>query len=432
MAVITPDRVPQPLVDAILKGRCIAFVGVGFSLPAVPGWRHLLAELGTKLDLDVELPANATALEYELVGQALRRKAKTPAAFEASVREILDEHHRRTDPKAVEGRRIVAQRCELLRKIPFKAILTTNFDRWLCGEATGPETYWDVLREDRGRWWEFPLTASDAQPHVPIIKLHGDANGDPDTAEIVLGRADYRHRVYGEHGYTSFIRAAFAEYTVLFLGVSFTDAYLNELRSETLHMLYDPARPRAQPWGYAVMKVAPETRHVPQLFLEYEGIEVLPLEEFPQFDEWLAALTHRTSVQGRLHELLHDEQIVWVDARPENNRRGRALFEACGATVHALTSETQLDPRHAEAALLVTHFGYDPRTRDSRAFRVLDVLRTWPTRPPVIVFASPTAPVAENRRECLRRGAWEYATDWSELYRLIEVLFGRTPGTPAG
>lgn len=51
-----PDRVPQPLVDAILRGRCIAFVGAGVSSPAVPGWKELLVGIGARLGVTVELP----------------------------------------------------------------------------------------------------------------------------------------------------------------------------------------------------------------------------------------------------------------------------------------------------------------------------------------------------------------------------------------
>jgi hypothetical protein len=68
---------------------------------------------------------------------------------------------------------------------------------------------------------------------------------------------------------------------------------------------------------------------------------------------------------------------------------------------------------------------------EARALRVLDRVRGWPTRPPVIVFASRLTPpqaLRQNRLECLRRGAWEYTTVWSELYRYIELLFDRTPG----
>ena len=35
-------EIPQPLVDAVLGGRCVAFVGAGFSAPVVPTWADLL------------------------------------------------------------------------------------------------------------------------------------------------------------------------------------------------------------------------------------------------------------------------------------------------------------------------------------------------------------------------------------------------------
>ncbi len=428
MSRISPADVPQPLVDSILNGRCIAFVGAGFTQPAVPAWTNLLAELGKRLELPATLSDKPAALEYELMGQALRQHAQSATAFERCVKQILDDHHRDSSPHAVKGRRTVEGRCEQLRRIPFKAILTTNFDQWLPGGPTNAKTYREVLRGNQGRWWDFPLTSSDKDLQVPIIKLHGDANGDPENAPVVLGRTDYRDRLYSEHGYTNFIRAAFAEYTVLFLGVSFTDAYLNELRSETLHLLHEPDGQQESPWGYAVMKIDQASRHLVDLYRAHERIEVLAIPEFDQFDEWLGAIESRTSVKGRLTELLQDELIVWVDANPANNERGREFFETCGAKIVTLTSESELTDDHSKAALLVTQFGYT----DRRAFGVLDIVRTWPLRPPVIVFADPRGPVADNRRECLRRGAWEYATQWNELYALIEALFARAPGTPRG
>ncbi|MCX5746454.1 MAG: hypothetical protein NT062_28590 [Proteobacteria bacterium] len=51
----------------------------------------------------------------------------------------------------------------------------------------------------------------------------------------------------------------------------------------------------------------------------------------------------------------------------------------------------------------------------------------------MIVFAANQAPdrLSDNRRQCLRRGAWEYTTAWSELYRAIELVLGRVPGQTA-
>jgi hypothetical protein len=317
---------------------------------------------------------------------------------------------------------MVDLRKEMLLQIPFKAILTTSFDRWLPGMDTSPDTVRRVLRRDGGQWWDLPENTCDVLPRVPVIKLHGDAS----AGGVVLGRGDYRQRIHAASSYTAFLRAAFAQYTVLFLGVSFTDAYLNELRSETLHLLYGASPDLERPWGYATMLRTPG---LAALFRAHEGIELLEMADYSEFDDWLAHIARRTSLRGRLGELLDGKDIVWIDTHPANNVRGRALFRECGATVHEIATEAQLDrERHGHAALVITQFGHDPTSGEARAHHVLDALRGWPVRPPVIVFASPGLRVAENRRSCLARGAWEYATQWSELYRSIEVLFARTPG----
>ncbi len=381
--------------------------------------------LAARLGMQIALAKTAPALEYELVAEAIRERAGDE--FERHVQAVLADGPANTDVAA--GRARVAERARLLRQIPFRAILTTNFDASLRGGDANAWTYRRVLRDHHGRWSTFPTHASEQEPRVPILKLHGDANGDPEVAKLVLGRSDYRRRIYGDAGYTGFVRAAFASYTVLFLGVSFTDAYLNELRSETLSFLKPPSDGREPAWGYAILKIEPGQEGLPDLFRRHEGIHVLPIGELDEFDRLLAALTARTSIRGRLTQLLSDKTIVWIDAQPENNRIGRELFAACGARMIALTSEVELAPAHAAADLVITHFGHRGGD-DVRAFRVLEALRGWPTRPPVIVFASPGDHSAANRRACLHRGAWEYATQWSELNRLIEVLLSRNPGSP--
>ena len=435
IAVDTAYKVPVPLIDAILQGRCIAFVGAGFTTPAVPSWRTLLERLGERLGHPVIWPSDRApmALDFEVVGQSLRDKAKNDVLWEKHVKSVLEEHQLETPEKTAEAIHNVQKRCDLLRSIPFKAILTTNFDQWLPGGSAGPDTYWEILRDARGRWWELPTTQSAERPKVPIIKLHGDANGDPSRDAIVLSRSDYRRRLYGEHGYSNFLRAAFAEYTVLFMGVSFTDAYLNELRSETHSLLHRAGQRRELPWGYNIFVKTSDD--VIEFFRQHESIEGLVAPEpdgYGGFDKWLKAIAEKTSLTGRLRELLSGERIVWVDANPENNQRGSKLFRECSATVDSLASEHDLDEaKHKDATLIVTQFGYDKSTGDARAFHVLRKLSNWATRPPTIVFAASSDHVMTNREKCLRRGAWEYATAWSELYRLIEVMLGRVPGEAA-
>src|SRR5262249_41181986 len=141
-------NVPEHLVEAIRKGRCIAFVGAGFAAPVVPSWAELLVALGARLGHPVQLPPNATAFDYEAIGQQLQDRAG--ARWETLVQDVLAECQRGKDTSALE------RRCQWLRSIPFKAILTTNFDGSLAGTPADPATYWRVLRTDYGAGWQLP------------------------------------------------------------------------------------------------------------------------------------------------------------------------------------------------------------------------------------------------------------------------------------
>ena len=133
--------------------------------------------------------------------------------------------------------------------------------------------------------------------------------------------------------YANFMRAALGTYTFLFMGFSFTDAYLNELRSEVLAFLnsHDEKGQRPNPVGYAILEdQAPSVR---TFFEQHEGIEVLHYETEKKLDphsnqlrpvgwmgftDWLEAIEKETCVAARLRALLGEQaQIVWID--PQHN-----------------------------------------------------------------------------------------------------------------
>lgn len=397
----------------------MAFVGAGFSRPVMPGWEDLLQAIASELRFEVPQGIGGGAFSNEMIGQMLQDQAALDGrVWRDVVRAALVAASRPAGQADLDARR------RALLAIPFKAILTTNFDTALPG--SDPRAYWDVLRtEDRGGW-QLPTMLGRGQTgwqHPPIIKLHGDLDAT-EHGELVFSRADYRRLVHGDTRYANFIRALFAGYTVLFLGVSFTDAYLNELRSEVLTLLHAPHAQHG-PWGYAVaVGASAETR---AFFLRHESIEMLPAPEDSDFDAWLVALAAATSVNGRLETLLRGKRIVWIDTNPHLNTPGVELLEGVGAEVLQLHRPSELRAEHAKADLLLTHFAWSP-TGHHRALQVLELIRTWRESPPVIVFGSAEATkaqIAENRTLCQRHGAFEYATQWSELYRLIESLFGR-------
>lgn len=439
--------VPEHLRREILAGRCIAFVGAGFSAPVLPHWQGLLRMVANSLPATVSEGQRAnlvslandaqTALQLEGCGQALRDAfGNTPEglrAFEAAVSAAVT-----PSAEANEDMRV---RCEALAAIPFRAILTLNYDN-LIQTPGGLGQYDSVLRES-AYWWNRLDWRNNWRLKTPVIKLHGDANGDPNDNPIVLGRSDYRRILYENGTYSNFMRAALGSYTFLFLGFSFTDAYLNELRSEVLAFLEAGRKGhsgREHPIGYAILEDKPPS--IRDFFLEHEGIEVLHYDTekavdektgqtwsvgWSGFNEWLEAIKEETCVTARLRSLLGKEaKIVWVDPLNDaNNQRGIAyLREHVGAEVSLLASADELNHElHQDALLILSHFGYRAGEKPDVA-RVFEKVNAWGDRPPVVVFGGAEFPL-ENRRVAQRLGAFELAVDWTDLMRVLELLFGR-------
>jgi hypothetical protein len=466
--------VPARLVDALRAGRCVAFVGAGFSAPAVPTWTALLRAIAaqntdprlapvrealarvrvqaTPSTGSGEAPAQeqdreptVSALELEAYGQLLKdawvQGGNGDAAWEAVVQQVIDAHAQ-TVPHAIRTQ--IETRLRALREMPVRAILTTNFDAFL-GRTGGsdtvvrpstPDTFAEVLRGPHPWFARRPWEKHD-EPRAPVVKLHGDANGNPHLAPLVFARRDYRRLLHESPHHTNFLRALFATHTVLFLGVSFTDAYLNELRSEVLSLIGRKARGADdEPWGYAI--VGDKTPAWRQYLRDHEGIEPLAYQsnagDHGGFDTWLRAIADATSTVGRLQAALRGRntdgkdgrKVVWVDPAADRNAPGHeVLKKALGdSAVVARRDAASLQREDRDAALIITHLGY----RDDESSTAKDVLRALHDeagpRPPVIVFASGKK-ARTNRSELLRCGAWEYASSFEELVQLIDQLFCR-------
>lgn len=69
---------------------------------------------------------------------------------------------------------------------------------------------------------------------VPIIQLHGRID---ERNTIVCSRNGYRKLLNQVPGYMEFLRTVMASCTILYIGFSFSDGYLNDLRSQVLAML---------------------------------------------------------------------------------------------------------------------------------------------------------------------------------------------------
>lgn len=421
--------VPPALVRAIAEGRCVAFIGAGMSRPDAPDWLGLLRDLATRLSKRAPAADDALALlegspqaaDLEAAAQILRdASGKNETDFEEAVEQILGQ----VAPSKT------ARRYELLAGIPFESILTTNLDNLIRGDSPDATTYARLLRGDARatRRWQFSARHA---PHV--IKLHGDANGSAEKNPVVLARSDYRRRLYQDGRYSNFLRAVFATRTLLFLGVSFTDAYLNELRSEVLALVRAHHDDRDEPIGYAVMADRPQAWC--EFMRRHDGIEILRYdaagdEEHQGFTRWLEAIHAATAPGPRVASLLREAakesgtapRIVWVDRHPDNNRRAEVeSLRAGGVLIDEITSPDRLEESaHGSASLLITSF--DRGARPPVFDQVMDRVHPWRTRPPVVVFTFEDE-IQWKRRHALRRGAAECCCDWGTLFDTIERLF---------
>ncbi|ABL81991.1 MULTISPECIES: SIR2 family protein [unclassified Nocardioides] len=417
--------VPQHLVDQIVAGRCVAFVGAGFAAPAVPAWQVLLRGLADRAGLDEETSAWVAQLvehggsrDLEAAAQVLH--TAMGEAFDPALAGIL----------ATEGRPdAIAARRRLLAGIPFDAILTTNFDPFLVGSVPGPDAYQQILRDPPHRWWE-PRYWTAESPGAPVVKLHGEVGPLGDT--VVFTQRDYRDRLYSSPAYMTFLRSLFATSTVLFLGVSFTDAYLNELRSEVLAMI--DQREDDPPVAYAVLPdVAP---HQARYLHQHEGLGTITFDtaggsDWSGFDRVLEAIHAATNPRAQLGAVLAARTVLWVDSSADDVAFGRTVLAEAAGGGDAGTRMVQVGSA-AEAVAWLRQDRADLVIADLAAGsdgapvaeKLLTTMRREDLRAPVVVLSQ--EPVAAGERlRILSLGASEVAHGWADLFRELTRIYAR-------
>merc|ERR1719291_489921 len=74
---------------------------------------------------------------------------------------------------------------------------------------------------------------------TPIIQLHGSVAQDEWLQDpgLAFTREGYRKLLHGNESYTKFMTSLMAAKTILYMGFSFSDEYLNEMRSSVMMMM---------------------------------------------------------------------------------------------------------------------------------------------------------------------------------------------------
>ena len=216
-------------------------------------------------------------------------------------------------------------------------------------------------------------------------------------------------------------------YTVLYLGVSFTDSYVNQLRSEVLELIgYERGHREI---GYAVL---PGLKHAQASYLlDHEGIRALEYDADENdhfgFDDWLSAIHDATSAPRQLAKTLSGKRVVWSDPNDYGNaygmmilRRAQELLGSGNPVEYLADDEETVQALTRPADLLVTNWGHATQ----RAVQLLNRIRGKRINVPWIVFAAPGETAMLNKPVAMGMGAAAYCTSWESLFSEIERVLG--------
>jgi SIR2-like protein/uncharacterized protein DUF4145 len=201
--------VPVPLISDISQGRCLPFVGAGFSknasLPdglAMPDWPELAAILAKTAETDGGAAPPVIAQRYE---QRFGRVQLVEA-----IRESL--HSDRARP----GKAHLA-----FAQLPFDTVYTTNFDLLL------ESAYTQEKRPHRSLVGELQLPFHAGQIASSVIKMHGDLLHEE---HIIVTQSDYETFMEQYPVVATHLSAMLITRTPLFVGYSLSDPDFDNIR----------------------------------------------------------------------------------------------------------------------------------------------------------------------------------------------------------
>ena len=242
-----PLVVPQQIVNSVKSGRCILFLGAMASAPSPPGCNYvydkcppgggqlsqrLAKEFGYKEEDKTNLQRVALYGEFGPGGSRNR-------LVEAVIREIA----RPEGPLPPNFRMSPSPALRMLAALPFRIIITTNYDRLFDIALADAQTLAGVRKSPIVRIYDPTRTGileevpDEPEEEKPILmKLHGDVGKNE---SLVITEEDYitfilRMADTHLHPIHEYIRAKMRAWPFLFIGYSLKD-YNLRLLFKTLH-----------------------------------------------------------------------------------------------------------------------------------------------------------------------------------------------------
>ncbi len=219
--------IPPEIIDSLKSNKCILFVGSGLSskvtrsnMRRLPNWEKFLTEL-----LDYAILKKVEFWDDpEFIRDMIKKGNFIMAAQELQDRVGVSIMGKFLNSIFRDKLVLPSETHRLLPHIPFRAILTTNYDSLIEGAYS---------IEEEGRL-PMVFTQEDLVERHQILqrddffifKLHGHFDR-PST--IVLGSRDYQDLLFRTPGYKQFIETLFSTHTVIFVGFSGDDPDLNNI-----------------------------------------------------------------------------------------------------------------------------------------------------------------------------------------------------------
>ncbi|MES2683481.1 MAG: SIR2 family protein [Pseudomonadota bacterium] len=243
---------PAPFLEDMVQGRCLPFVGAGFSLNA-------------------KLPAGKKMLDWDGLGKAV---AKTLPEYQyTTALEALSAYaHEFSRVKLVEflaSALLVtsiqpAKPHEQFCRLPFERVVTTNFDFLLEQAYSKLNKYCiPLISEDQ-------LAVGDPQAGVRLLKLHGDLHH---PNRLVVTEEDYDSFLGSLPLLATHLSSLLIDHTALFIGYSLDDPDFRQIWSVVKDRLGGLRRP-----AYVLQVGA--ASHVVSRY-ERRGVKVINLPKAP-------------------------------------------------------------------------------------------------------------------------------------------------------
>lgn len=200
---------PKPLLDDIATGRCLPFVGAGFSLNCassagakMPDWEKLTETLAKEGNIDINLPQPKIASLYEHLFGRVQLIEAIRRSLHVDEIEIGDAHRE-------------------FASLPFDTVYTTNFDLLL------ESAYQELKKPFRSLVGELQMPFYGGPLSTNIVKMHGDLRHEE---HMIITEEDYKRYIKDYPVIATHLSAMLITKTALFLGYSLSDSDFQHIK----------------------------------------------------------------------------------------------------------------------------------------------------------------------------------------------------------